>query len=62
MPVQMKNPHKPKFPIKVKTNKDLEIVVKWFMEDSSDVLKEQYKNKHTFHEKVKFFRFLGLVE
>ncbi|MCX8008306.1 MAG: hypothetical protein N3A54_01235 [Patescibacteria group bacterium] len=53
---------RPQFPIKVKKKKDLDVVVQAFLEDSSEILKSQFLTKKTFHEKVKFLRFMGYVE
>ncbi|MCX8008280.1 MAG: hypothetical protein N3A54_01100 [Patescibacteria group bacterium] len=49
-------------PVKVRTKKELEPIIQRFMNESSDLLKQQFQTKKTFHEKVKFLRYMGYVE
>ncbi len=51
-----------KLPAKVKTKKDLKPIIEIFEIKASDTLKQQFQAKRTFHEQVKFLRFLGYVE
>lgn len=62
MPIrEIKNPHL-KLPVKVKTKRELEPVIELFEAQASNSIIKQLHEKKTFHEKVKFLRFMGYVE
>lgn len=51
-----------KLPIKIKTKKELNQVITYFKYKESPQVIAQLEQKKTFHEKVKFLRFMGYAK
>lgn len=51
-----------KLPVKVKNNKELKNIIEYFKSRENDVVVSQLEKKKTFHDKIKFLRFMGYVE